>query len=509
MDYFYNAAGQVEDFVKLRKYLEKNNTLPALVTGVSHIHKAHFLSALIRDHSPALIIAESEGEAQRLCSDINAMSGEEAALLYPARELALGSYETVSREYEYKRIYALSALLSGKCKAAVCSAEAAAQFTIPPRELQKRTVTLEAGGECSLEELVARLVSAGYSRADMIEGAGQFSVRGGIVDIFPPSSPEPCRIEFWGDSVDGISRFDTETQRRTDSLDKIDISPASETLFDSAESLCEKIGELAKKLRGKKAEDIRESLMSDVNKIRGGIAPHTLDRYFPLCYGEETTIFDYCDKVFVCENSTLKESFRAVSLQHNEDMKILVDEGRLCKGLDCFMLSKSELYSMIESRAMAYFDTFVRGSGLELGTIINVRRAVQASPWGGEYKLLEEELDRYLSEGFGCLVFAGTEKGARNLTSDLRDDGFLADYVENPERPVEKRVLVTAGTISAGFEYFEDKLAVFTHTAVHAERRRTVRKKKGEEIRSLTDISIGDLVVHQSHIHISEPTRRS
>lgn len=505
MDFFYNAALQTDDFVKLRQYLEKYGSLPqekplpALVTGVSHIHKAHFLSALIREHFPALIIAESEGEAQRLCSDINAMSGGETALLYPARELALGSYEAASMEYEYKRIYALSALLSGKCLAAVCSAEAAAQLTIPPNELKKRTVTLEAGCECSQEELVGRLISAGYSRTDMIEGAGQFSVRGGIVDIFPPSSPEPCRVEFWGDTVDSISRFDTESQRRTEGLEKIDISPASETLFDSGESLCRKIEELIKKLRGKKAEDIREGLMSDVNRIRGGVAPHSLDRYFPLCYGEESTVFNYADKVFVCENSTLKESFRAVSLQHGEDLKILVDEGRLCKGLDRFMLSKSELYSLIESRTMAYFDTFVRGSGLELGTIINVRRAVQTSPWGGEYKLLEEELERYLEEGFGCLIFAGTEKGARNLTADLRDDGFLADYSENPEKPIEKRVIVTAGTISAGFEYFEDKIAVFTHTAVHAERRRTSRKKKGEEIRSLTDIAIGDLVVHQSH----------
>ncbi len=506
MDYFYNAAVQIEDFVKLRKYLEKNNAqpdgkrLPALVTGVSHIHKAHFLCALLREYSSALIIAESEGEAQRLCTDINAMNGGETALLYPARELVLGNYEAASREYEHKRIYALSAMMNGKCGAVVCSAEAAAQLTIPKKELQKRTITLESGGECSQEELVARLISAGYSRADMIEGAGQFSVRGGIVDIFPPSSPAPCRVEFWGDSIDGISRFDTETQRRTEALDKIDISPASETLFDSVDDLCGKIEELAGKLRGKKAEEIRGSLMADVKKMRGGITLRSLDRYFPLCYDEETTVFDYCDRVFVCENSTLKESFRAVSLQHSEDMKILVDEGRICKGIDRFMLSKSELYSLIGSRAMVYFDTFVRGGGLELGTIINVSGAVQTSPWSGEYKLLEEELDRYLAEGFGCLVFAGTEKGARNLTADLRDDGFLADYSENPERPVEKRVLVTAGTISAGFEYFEDKLAVFTHTAVHAERRKAAKKKKrGEEIRSLTDISIGDLVVHRSH----------
>ena len=331
MDFFKTAALQNPDFVKLQKYAEGNNKLPALVTGVSHIHKAHFIAALLTDE-PTLVIAESEGEAQRLCLDINALLGEQSALLLPEKEFILADAEAASREYEHKRIFALTALLYKQCRAVICSPSAAAQLTIPRGELEKRIITISSEDEITLETLVSKLVASGYSRADMIEGAGQFSVRGGIIDVFPPCSSAPYRIELWGDTVDSLSEFDVETQRRTASLEKIAISPARETLFDSDEILCEKIETLAKKLRGKKADAVRQNLMDDVNRLRGGAGVHNADRYFPLCYDTEATVFDYAERVFVCENTAVRESFRAASLQHAEDISILVDEAKLCKG---------------------------------------------------------------------------------------------------------------------------------------------------------------------------------
>ena len=500
MNFFINAARQNPDFVRLQKYLgEPKNKLPALVTGVSHIHKAHFIAALADNDVPALVIAESEGEAQKLCLDINTMLGENAALLYPEKEFVLADAEAASREYEHKRIFALNALLNKSCRAVICSASAAAQLTIPPEELKKRTVTLSGEDEISLDELTARLISAGYSRADMIEGAGQFSVRGGIVDVFPPSSAAPYRIELWGDSVDSMSEFDLETQRRTNSLEQIAVSPARETLFDSSEKLAGRIEELSKKLRGKKAEEIKARLEDDMKKLRGGVELYSMDRFFPLCYKEEATVFDYAERVFVCENTSVRESFRGVALQHAEDLKILVDEARICKGLDRFMLTKSELYALLDGRTRVYFDSFMRGGGLELGTMINVHGAVQTGTWSGEYKVLEDELKNFLEKKMCCFIFAGTEKGAKNLAQDLINDGFNAEYYDNPEHVIPEKVIVAQGTLSAGAEYLESGLSVFTHTAVHAARRRVPKKKKGEEIRSLEDIAVGDLVVHYAH----------
>ncbi len=501
MDFFINAALRDPDYRRLSDYVRSDNPLPALVTGVSHIHKAHFIAALttLDKLRPVLVIAESEGEAQKLCLDINTMLGREEALLYPAKELMLGNIEAASREYEHKRIRALLSMADKKCGAVICSPSAAAQLTIPKEELYERSVRLSSDTEISVEELTKKLTAGGYSRADMIEGTGQFSVRGGIVDIFPPNSDSPVRIELWGDSIDSMTLFDTETQRRTGDIEEIVIPPARETLFDSAEELCAKIEPLLKGLRGKKAEETRRRIGDDMSKLRGGIDLAGTDKYFPLCYDKEASVFDYAKAVFVCENTSVREACRAACMQHIEDLKILLDSGDVCKGCDRFMLTRGEFSERLEKTARVYFDSFVRGGGLELGTVIAVKSAIQTSPWSGEYKPLEESLGSILERNGAALIFAGTDKGAKNLADDLSADGIPAIFSESPEQPVNGRVIVTPGTLCAGLEYTEDEVYVFTHTAVHAKRQRAPKKQKGEEIRSLSDISIGDLVVHRSH----------
>ncbi len=502
MNFFINAARQNKDFSRLEKYLNGNNPLPALVTGVSAIHKAHFIAGLLGGESAqkTVVVMKNESDAVKLCADINMLLGENAALLCPEKEMILADTEASSKEYEHKRINALSALIAGKCRAIVCSASAAIQLTIPPEELQSHTFEISCGDEIDKNELVQKLISAGYSRASQIDGNGQFSVRGGIVDVFPPSSDVPFRMEFFGDEIDSLGQFDLESQRRTESLDKIVISPARETLFDSGEVLCEKIEALSKKLRGKSAEKVRERLEKDVQKIKDGGFPSNIDRYFPLCYDTEATVFDYAESVFVCENTAVREGVRAASLQHSEDLKILLDEAKICKGIDRFMLTKNEAAAVIKEKTRVYFESFLSGGGLELGISVNVGDAVQTASWSGEYKILEDEMRGLLEKNYCCFIFAGTKKGAQNLADDLRDDGFPADFYENPDDLIRGKVIVAAGTLSAGAEYREQGLAVFTHTSVHAERKKSAKRKSaGEEIRSLEDISVGDLVVHYAH----------
>lgn len=499
MNFFINAAKQNKDFSRLEKYLEGNNPLPALVTGVSAIHKAHFIAGLL-NAKKTVVVMKNESDAVKLCADINMLLGENAALLCPEKEMILADAEASSREYEHKRINSLSSLINGGCKAVVCSAAAAIQLTIPPEELKNHTFKIARGDEIDKDELIARLIAAGYSRASQIDGNGQFSVRGGIVDVFPPSSAVPFRMEFFGDEIDSLGAFDLETQRRTDSLDEIEISPARETLFESDEILCEKIEKLSKKLRGKNVEKIRERLEKDIQRVRDGGCPSNLDRYFPLCYDSEATVFDYAENVFICENTAVREGIRAAAIQHTEDLKILLDEAKICKGLDRYMLTKNEAYELIGQKTRVYFEAFLSGGGLELGTAINISDAVQTAPWSGEYKILEDEMRGLLEKDYCCFIFAGTKKGAQNLAEDLKDDGFNADFYENPDDFIAGKIIVTAGTLSAGAEYREQKLSVFTHTSVHAERKKSKKRKSaGEEIRSLEDISVGDLVVHYAH----------
>ncbi len=502
MEYFINTAHSIPEYLTLLEEIRRGG-LPSMMTGLSHIHKAHMLAALAADSGKTLLaVADSEGEAVRLCADINAMTGEETALAYPAKDLTLADVDVVSKEYEHRRINVLHKLITGKCRLAVASPEACMQLTIPAEVLKKRTVVLNSGDDIVLSEVISTLVAAGFSRCDQIEGASQFSVRGSILDIYPVNFPAPVRIELWGDNIDNISTFDLETQRRIDTVKSVTICPSVELMFDSADVLSERLQELADKTRGKNAETVRKRIRKDIERLKSGLSVTDSDKYFPLCYDEEATLFDYTDSVIVCENAGCAESARAAWLQHSEDLKLLFEEGVLCKRLDRYMLTKNEYGDRISEKCVCYMENFLRGGGLSLGKLINTS-AVQLSPWSGAYKTLLDEVRDYIGKGFGVLVFAGTEKAARVLCDDLRRDNVLCDFSAGPSKVYAKRVYVTPGTLSAGYSYPEAKLAMLTHTAVSSGGKLNApaakKRKKAEIINSLNDIAIGDLVVHNSY----------
>lgn len=498
MEYFLNTARQIAEY---RSAVSAVSGMPVMVTGLSHIHKAHFLAALSLEQgyrTPLVVICDSEGEGARLCADINTMTGEETAFSFPAKDIVLGDVDAVSREYEHRRIGILSRMLAGTARIVCATPEAASQITIPRRIISKRTVTISTGDSISLEGITAALIEAGYSRCDQIEGVSQFSVRGAILDVYPVNFGVPVRIELWGGDVDSISVFDLESQRRIDTIKRIDIAPALETLFLDNEQIVGKLEALLPKIRGKKAEEVRKRIRDDIERVSGGAACVNTDRYLPLCYDEEETLFDYTENVIICENTSCNESFKAAYSQYSEDIKLLFEEGVLCKGLDRYMLSHSEYRAAAEKRVSAYFDNFMRGGDLRLAKLLSVS-AGQVAPWSGEYRYLLDELKNYLGENFSVIVMAGTEKAAKVLADDLRGDGMPADFASEPKKLYAKRVYVTPGVLTSGYSYPEARLACISHTSVTIQSREAPKRKKAEMINSLNDISVGDLVVHNTY----------
>lgn len=497
MEYFLNTARQLPEY---RAAAGHRGGLPLMITGLSHIHKAHFLAALSQEDGynlPLIVICDTEGEGARLCVDINTMTGEETALCYPAKDLILGDVDAVSREYEHKRIGILSRMLTGSAKIVCASPEAASQLTIPAEKLKASTITIKTGDSISLPEITAALAQNGYTRCDQIEGTSQFSLRGAILDIFPVNFGVPVRIELWGDEVDSISVFDLETQRRIDTLKQISAAPALEVLFGEGE-FEQKLTALLPKIRGKKAAEIKAHIAADIERVKGGAEAANPDRYLPVCYDREATLFDYADNIIVCENSACSESLKAAAAQHAEDIKMLFEDGILCKGLDRYMLTRSEYADRIESGVSAYFDNFMRGSDIRLSQLLSIS-AGQVAPWSGEYKVLLEELKNYISNNYSVIVMAGTEKGAKVLAEDLRSDGVPADFSSEPKKLYSKRVYITPGVLSSGYNYPEERVAAISHTSVTIQTREKPKKKKAEMINSLTDISVGDLVVHNTY----------
>lgn len=499
MNLFIQSFSELAGFKSIRQALDKNIS-PVSVTGVSHIHRAQLILSLTGDRE-VLVITGTEAESKKLCDDINTMSGEETAVLFPSKEPVFTPVEGVNHEYEFMRISALSKALSGQCKVICGSIEAVMQPVIPPDVLLKSSVILKQGEEVDLSQLGKTLSRCGYQRCDKVEGASQFSVRGSIVDIFPVQSAKPVRIELWGDEIDSISEFDTDTQRRTEPLDFVSVSPAGEVLYDN-EELALKIEELCKKSRGKRAEAVREHLGADVHRLRAGeILSHSY-KYYPLAYDKTFTIFDYVDgTVIFSDYSDIMDNANSVFTRHNEDVKILMEEGQLCKGLDGYYLELPEIQLIASKRNSLYLSSFMQsGERIDFKRLVSFE-ALQNAAWSGELKQLLEDLTEYKRRGCRIILAAGSEKTLPILKDDLEQNGFPCSLVSEDVPMEADRVSLMTGSFSGGFEYPENKTVLITQgRAMNSVRKnRKPEKKKSEEIRSLADISEGDLVVHSAH----------
>ena len=226
------------------EYNVKSGRLPMGVLGLPLTPKAHLIHTLCEETGKkALIITNDEATATKVTADLQTMGTD--AHLFPATDRNFRSEQNHSREYESRRLGVLGLASDNALDAVVCSIEAAMQLTIPKKALTDRTVVLENGRDAELDKVLNALVSAGYVRADMVEGAGQFAHRGAILDFFPPDASSPVRVEFWGDTIDSMAHFDILSQRRTENADAIRITPATEIVFDSDEVFADKIEALA------------------------------------------------------------------------------------------------------------------------------------------------------------------------------------------------------------------------------------------------------------------------
>lgn len=335
MEYFSKIAQNIPEFVRAEKAM-KNPLRPSLVTGLSGIHKAHLLSRLAYcGEAPVLVLAKNEAEAARLTADINTLSGEETALLFPAKDMILGETEAISGEFARRRIEVLYRLAAGNVNMVVCSPDSAMQLNLSKKMLLENSVTLKKGDEYNFTKLVAKLINSGFTRFEAVESKGQISVRGSILDIFPISSEKPVRIEFWGDEIDQIAYFDIESQRRIEEIDEISLCPATEMLC-GGEELISRVEKLIGSLKGKNTDKAVKNLRRDIDKLKDGIAVNG-DKLFPLCCPDAESIFDYVRTVIICENSGCVENLRGAQGQFLEEIKLLTEEGVLCKGLDRYL----------------------------------------------------------------------------------------------------------------------------------------------------------------------------
>ena len=492
------ALRKTAEYARLKAALQ-NGRSPAALFGLPPAARAEVAAALAADlQRPAIVVTAGEAEATRFAADA-AFFGARSAVC-PVRDFTLHPTLGQSHEFEYRRIAVLGNIVGKRCNLLAVPLEAALQRTMPRAEFEANTLTLKEGDSLRQKDLIARLTAAGYHRRDRVEGPGQFSVRGGIVDLYAPDMDRPARVEFWGDVVDTMSGFDLLSQRREVQLRKIYISPAREVLFSDPAEAAALLRRGADALHGPKKARLEAVMQDDLALLDAGTLPEAMDKYLALRYPQSATVLDYFDEplYFFEEPSAITEAARALAFRTGEEVKGLLEEGLLTGELAALYEPYEALQLRADKTPTVVCENFSRTlPGFAPKELVSV--TAHALPaWGGEVKTLVEDLQNYKANGYFCAVLAGTTRAAEALARDLSAAGLTAVAAKGDPMPTPGSVAVLQGRLSAGTDYPFARFALITSRRQKVEEQRP-RRKKNKGLSSLEDLKPGDYVVHQNH----------
>lgn len=495
--------------------LLESGRLPVLYSGLSQVHRAHLAASIAADTDrPLFVISPDDTSAEYMARDLGNMLGCEVPIL-TTREFTFVAADAVSRQDEQRRLGTLYSLLGDTPpRAIVCTASALCQRTVPPEQLQRSAFTLENGGSYSLEDTELRLLLCGFRRTDQVEGPGQFSRRGGILDFFTPGYQNPIRCEFWGDDIDSMGFFDIDTQRRMENLDACIVLPAAETLpsmYPGGENaLGDKLESIAKQFRSKRnspnAQAVADTLMSDAATLKMGIALRDADRYMGIITGSFATAADYIpyDAVVILDQpGKVGQRAKEYAKTTGDDVKLQMRSGKMYTGANDFVCPWEQMTSRLSEFPVVMADAFTVGRyPMEPKTMISII-AKQLPSYGGSAQTALEDAKRYLEKEYTIVMLAGDERRGNILTEYMRREGVNAAFSPQPGAIGKPGVcVVSPGSLSSGMEYPEQKLVIMTDTQIlHAGKRRAVKKSRhqGDAIGSCADLTKGDLVVHEHH----------
>ena len=224
--FLFDVLEGYKPFEQMVQESQKSGAVIA-ASGMAGAQKAHAACALAaRTGRPLLFLCDSERSATQTMEDLSALLGGGVSLL-PAREITFYQDVAASREVAYRRIEAMRKVLSGDARAIVAPADALLHRMMPREAFNRNTISLRVGDVTPIDQLIERLLAAGYTREYMVEGKGQFSVRGGIIDVYPADALSAVRIEFFDDELDSIRAVDVMSQRSQGNMQEVVIPPAS------------------------------------------------------------------------------------------------------------------------------------------------------------------------------------------------------------------------------------------------------------------------------------------
>ena len=500
MNTILGELGKSPKFCEYVKSIE-NKKSPIAISGLTDVGMVQMLSAT-REFvkKPICIITYNEIQARKIVEDLNYFTDK--VIYLPKKEIVTYDYVAESKDLPYERIEALNKIQEMKTGIVVTTVEAAIQKMISQNDLYKNTLSFKIGAEHKLEDIKQKLVDLGYVRCDLIEGRGQFSVRGGIVDI-SISEKTGLRIEFWGDEIDSIRYFNIISQRSTENIEKATIYPAHEYL------LTDNIDTVISKIKNEiYVDEIQEQVNQDIESIKCGNYISKIDRYLNSFYEKQETILDYLSENFIIaldEINKINQRLENVNADSQNIIMLLIEKNKIVPEALKNICSYQEFEEKLENRQKIYLEKFDDEIKIQAEKYQWVYK--EKNFYKSEIEILFKELLKAQEAKKKIYILAETKEKAKKICALLEENEIINKYEEKLNQTIivkntESLVTVSVGKLSAGFECFDtNQLVITSQELIEGEKRKTYKTsafKQGEKV-VFADLKVGDYVVHKNY----------
>ena len=533
---------ELDKFKEIIEQIEMKKT-PINISGLVFVGKSHIISGIKEDvKRPICVVTYNELQAKNLVKDLRFFIDK--VEYFGKREIASYDYVSESKDLPYSRIEVLNKIRNKEVNVVVTTIEAIMQSMIPKDALYKNILTFTVGnvfensgfvGKKNLNNLKQLLLLMGYERSDLVENRGQFSIRGGIVDI-GLTEKTGVRIEFWGDEVDSIRYFNISSQRTTEMTEKITIYPAHEYILDYkkdkeaipeysniASNICNKIKEKYIDVKGisdvKISDKAKEKVESDLEAIQNGEYISKIDKYFNEFYEKVGSFLDYLPKnVLLCidENSKINQRIENILIENNNLIKSLVEKERFIPEgiLNVSRFSSENWNNLYNEKQTIYLE---ENNSKEVNKFeFNYR---QVNFYKSEIEILINDIKKWQKENKKIFILAGGKESVDKVKELLKEYEIGTnsrpvpkDDKDGTNRPVPEsakwhfsdrhQCAILEGGLSSGFEFYDANLVVISLAEAFEgevkKRKASPTFRQGEKI-VFADLKPGDYVVHKTH----------
>ena len=517
MDLITKSIKEVKEYkglvASLVSLFSSTRVRPCAVTGLCDTASAAVYASLAGDVRKAtgktmLLVVPDEKTQARIGNAMTSLGIR--AQNYPYRDLLFHNI-TSSHEYEYERLSALYALIKGETDVVISTPDALIQYTMPRKVLESSVMKVTEDGRYETSDLVGFLERSGYTRAETVETAGQYAVRGGIVDVFSPSSRLPLRVELFGDEVELMGLFDPMTQRRVERIKEYELTPCREVVF-GAEKRAELIDAVGKAAKKTKDESVKTLLESELESLKNNEECNFTDKYLSFIYPEKESLLTYAEEscLFVVHSvNAVSDRLKAYEWQTAENVKELLASGGLDPKYAQITGERADFEVATESVPTLLSETFLTDFGhRKLSSAFNFPTKSTVS-YFDNLDLLVEDLEHYISGKYGTVILTESEARARALYELLADRNITSVVcASEPKEFVPGIPYIIYDVLLGGFELVSTRFVclslyansgLISRTEYRKKARKTGKKSSRERIMSYTDLSVGDYVVHTVH----------